>query len=179
MQSTVWADPIFGSDTRGITTTAAGPITGGGGGPAIRTTFDTSGPNQFLGGRGGLILWDRLLIGGGGYIGVPAGAKDTGASGYGGVMVEIFATKDKPVTVSFGTLLGAGGIEGEGGAEEGESDGFLVGDFALNLNIRMNKVLVITPNLRYVHTWPIGSDGSRSTGMNGFGAGVDLRFGAF
>jgi hypothetical protein len=132
----------------------------------------------YVGGRGGIVLWDRLAVGGGGYIGIPEEDSEGGTAGYGGLVIEVLGPSVGAIGISWDLLLGAGGADYDA-PTCGDSESFLVAEVGVSLNVRVAEFLTVSPTVRYLQTVPLASETERSNDLTGPSAGLQLRFGRF
>lgn len=151
-------------------------ITGGAGGPVVQRQFFEDDSVTLAGGHGGLLIRDTLMIGGGGYIGLPSQSEEQRKLGYGGLRLELFLFRGRQVNASASLLSGVGGMDYETESGEKQSASFAAFEPSLNLNVRVTSFLTLSPGVRYLHAFPF-SGGDSAPLPEGFAAALSLRFG--
>jgi hypothetical protein len=153
--------------------------------------------SHFVGGRGGLIINDIFVIGGGGYGLVYPDRRDklsgetyTGTEpyvhmGYGGGLLELHIYPKSLIHLSAGVLIGAGGITFDSSKPEDSDDNqrhgdsFFVAEPELNLYVNVTRFLRIGIGASYRFVNGINSDELSDSDFRGPTAQVMFAFGWF
>ena len=172
-----------------------GITSGGFGGPVIKFTSINKQFSVFVGGRGGWIINNALVIGGGGY-GLVNNIKlypndvtkiQRINLGYGGFELEYIFESDKLVHGSIYLLLGGGSVtyldwKNLLHADELIFDGnnnFFVAEPAVNLELNVAKFFRINVGCGYRYISGIDSGYLRNVDIAGLSALVGFKFGKF
>lgn len=169
---------------------------GGFGGPVVKVSRVAGQDAVFSGGRGGVIINRRLVLGGGGYslssenvrTGFSFGNSEEAALGldYGGFEVEFISRPSKLVHLTLYTLVGGGQASYERVDDTGasvatqrlESDVFVI-EPALNVEINMTRWFrtALGFGYRFVNgsDLPLATDGALGGGVGT----LTFKFGAF
>lgn len=165
---------------------------GGWGGPFMQISTVRDRAAVFLGGAGGWLVDGRLTLGGAGFglaTGIPAppqverpGQDLDLEMGYGGAWIEYTLKPLRLVHVSFGTLIGGGGISlrWRGGGSYGSgTDGFFVAQ--PTVLAELNVAAHVRANVGVAYRWIVGAHmaGLSWSDVSGFSAVVALKFGKF
>lgn len=152
---------------------------------------------HFVGGRGGFILNDIFIIGGGGYGLVHpdkreklSGETYTGTEpyihmGYGGGLLELHFSPKSLFHISAGVLLGAGGITFDTKSEDTDNDRerhgdtFFVAEPEINLFVNVTRFLRIGIGASYRYVNGINSEELSDSDFRGPAAQVMFAFGWF
>jgi hypothetical protein len=160
------------------------------GAPVIKFTQFGSTYGLLVGGRGGVLINDRFMIGGGGY-GFTRNMKETINSeekelniGYGGMMLEYHFFPKKLVHFSLGVLAGGGGI-GEDDDEDDENDSdrydgsFYVVEPELNIHLNITRFCRVGIGASYRYIKEIDMFGISDKALSRFSGSVMVAFGWF
>lgn len=169
------------------------PIESGGfGGVKVQVTSINKQDAVLVGGVGGWILDHTFTIGGGGYglvTNVPAKVPDVVRGyknmslGYGGVYFEYVESSHKLLHLTFGLLIGAGGIgyrNENSDVEDISKDSFFVLEPNVQMNLNVTHFFRISTGFNYrfvrgVEEYTITSNNDLST----LGVVIVFRFGKF
>lgn len=162
---------------------------GGFGGPVVKITPISGKTGVLLGGRGGWIINHTFILGGGAYrlvTDIPASAPGPAGEpylnfAYGGLELEYIHHWDRLMHLSFGLLVGGGGVGTRYANESnsGDSRSFFTMEPWANGNLNVTDFFRISAGVSY--RWvtgadsPAGSDGD----LSGVTALLLLRFGSF
>lgn len=164
---------------------------GGFGAPVVKFTEIDNRFGVLVGGRGGWIINDSFVLGGGGY-GLVNGSNfkdvtnalgDRGklAMGYGGLELEYVLQPRDVVHLSMVVLVGAGGLvwdpEGQGGTRD--DDAFFITEPALNVLVNVTRHFRIGLGASYRFAQGVKLVNLRSADVSGFAGVVTLKFGSF
>ncbi len=165
---------------------------GGFGGPALKITRINGEGAVLVGGRGGWIINHSFVLGGGGYglaNAISAKVPDLQNGfrhvdlGYGGLEVEYIAASDRLVHLSFGLLVGGGGVryKDENTMEDHRSmDGFFVAEPSLTIDLNITRFFRLGAGASYRYVNGISSSGVTSDAdLSGPSAMLILKFGKF
>ncbi len=151
---------------------------------------------HFVGGRGGLIIDDIFVIGGGGYgLVYPderekfSGETYTGTEpyvhmGYGGGILELHFFPKSLIHISAGVLVGAGGITFDSNNEDSgnnnrQGDTFFVTEPEVNLFVNVTRFFRIGIGASYRYVYGINSEEISDSDFRGPAAQVMFAFGWF
>ncbi|MBN2038460.1 MAG: hypothetical protein JW864_00355 [Spirochaetes bacterium] len=151
--------------------------------------------SMLMGGRGGLII-NNFVIGGGGYgLVYPREAKDYGIDitdsdkeyvnfGYGGGMLEYYLFPTKLVHVSLGTLVGGGGFnysskKDDDDDDDYEGDAFFVVEPEANIFINVTRFCRLGVGASYRYVNGIDDENFKDKDFSGASAKVIVAFGWF
>ncbi|NTW32681.1 MAG: hypothetical protein HGB12_08665 [Bacteroidetes bacterium] len=155
------------------------------------------GKDAFItGGRGAWVIGHSFAIGLGGYgfsndlyLDHVSGSREYNlCGGYGGLILEPIVFPKFPVHLSFPVLLGAGGIaytkstymdEFDYDVNIEDSDAFLVAEPCVELEMNLLKFVRIAIGASYRFTTDAHIMNKSSDVLNGFNAGLTLKFGKF
>lgn len=164
---------------------------GGFGGPVIKITQMNKENAVLVGGRGGWLINHTFLIGGGGYglvTDVAAKVADTVNHlnkielGYGGLEFEYIASSNKLIHLSFGVLIGGGGIgyrDDQNSDNHHSMDRFFVIEPGVNVNLNVTRFFRIAAGGSYRYVKGIDHPLSSDTDLSGPSAVLTLKFGKF
>ena len=148
------------------------------------------------GGRGAWIIGHSFAIGLGGYgfgndlyLDNVSGSQEYSLEGgYGGLILEPIVLPKFPIHLSFPVLLGAGGVayikstywdEFDSDINTEDSDAFLVAEPCVELEMNLLKFVRVAIGASYRYTTYIHIVNENSNVLNGFNAGLTLKFGKF
>ena len=157
------------------------------GGPIIKFTEMNDEFAVLIGGRGGLLINHRFLIGGGGYglaNEIPAGHMWPNdyllELGYGGLVLEYILRPRKLIHLSFYTLIGGGGLcFRDQWYEPWDHDAFFVAEPGIDLIMNITNCFRIGVGGSYRYTSGINSDGLQDEDIMGPSAALTFKFGWF
>lgn len=164
---------------------------GGFGGPAVQLTQINGEGAVLVGGRGGWIINHTFVLGGGGYglvTDVSAKIADTAKGlrylemGYGGLDLEFIASSNRLVHLSFGLLVGGGGVryKDERITVSNESmDSFFVLEPSAHINLNVTHFFRIAAGVSYRYVNGVNSPITSNTDLSGPSAILTLKFGKF
>jgi len=164
---------------------------GGFGAPVVKLTEVDGRFGVLVGGRGGWILNESVVIGGGGYglanvanfEHVRNGAGDPGGlqMGYGGVEVGYVHRPDELVHASLGLLIGAGGLvwDPDGPSGGRADDAFFIAEPEVDVVLNATRFLRVAVGVSYRLTEGAELFTVRSADLSGLAAVVSLNFGSF
>lgn len=151
-----------------------------------------------VGGRGGLIINDTVVLGLAGMgLTYPtdrekiSGNDYTGllnevGFGYGGFLMEYYLNPKDLIVFSAGTLIGAGGVsfhnrdnENNSGDNENDSDAFFVLEPEVNVLVNVTRFCRIGVGASYRYTSGINTEEFDDKDFRGFGASIMAQFGWF
>lgn len=140
------------------------------GGPAVRFGLLNNSLYLYTGGKGGAIINDSLVIGGGGYSLLIPGLA-TGNIGYGGFMAEYIFFPKKLINFSVGFLIGAGSSP--------NGVAFFVLEPEIDLFVNITKFFKLGISLEYTYAAGVNSAKPSDPGFGGLSAGLVFEFGKF
>ncbi len=162
---------------------------GGFGGPVLKITPINGKTGILVGGRGGWIINHTFILGGGGYgLVTDIAAAAPGLSGetyvnfgYGGVELEYIHQWDKLMHLSFGLLVGGGGVgtRSSSGSNSGDSKGFFTMEPWVNGNINVTDFFRISAGVSYRWVTGANSPAASDSNLSGVAGILILRFGSF
>lgn len=184
------ADEPEAEDDGGYLVTMEPTLTGAGG-PAFKFTGVADQSGLLIGGRGGLLIDRRLLVGGAAYGLVSSieprnGDVDDNRSvgmGYGGMLVEFTLAPDRLFNVTLGSIIGAGSlnyVELVGETEEHTSQSFFLLEPEIHVGVYLAPFLRFSLGLSY--RWATGLEtGGAVTNRDArdFSLGAQFQFGDF
>jgi hypothetical protein len=174
-----------------------GPIAYGGyGGVDVRWSRIASQDALLVGGEGALLLNHRLAIGAAGYglSNLIRGPRSSSGNpsyiglGYGGLVVRHNFVNERPVYLSVGTLVGAGGVgffeqvgeyEFEFDENQFDADPFFVVEPSLDLHANLTRWMRVGASVGYRFTEGIDAEGFTDADFRGPSAGGHVQFGWF
>ena len=147
-----------------------------------------------VGGRGGLIINDNFVIGGGGMgLTYPTdrekitgndytGTLNTIGFGYGGLMIEYYLNPKDLIVFSGSLLVGAGGVTfyDHGNNDDGENtDSFFVAEPEVNVMVNVTRFCRVGVGASYRYISGINTDELKNKDFRGPAASVIAQFGWF
>ncbi|MFC2125834.1 hypothetical protein ACFLU5_13585 [Bacteroidota bacterium] len=166
------------------------------GGPVIKYTMINDEGALLVGGYGGWFINDAIMLGIGGYgltSDIPVADQDrtdtttamTYDLGYGGLMLEFTVKSKKLIHISFGSLIGGGGIvqisKNSYDVNETSLDGggYFVTEPFLNLELNITRFFRISAGGGYRFTVGTYSQGITAEDLNTFSGNLAFKFGWF
>ncbi len=193
-------DNLFDSDEGGEYLIESGNMHFSGyGGPAVIFTSIAGEVGVFTGGKGGVILNDSFVFGGGGYGLVNPIRLSTYTDdqlpesnkylnlGFGGFLFEYYYRPKSLITYSAGLLIGGGGYmfsdsfdsEGDTGSNGEDPDSFFSMHPELNMYINFTRFFRMGGGIGYVFFSGINSDYFEDDDFNGLSMSLVFQFGWF
>jgi hypothetical protein len=160
-----------------------GPIRSGGfGAPVLKFTEINEQFGFFVGGRGGWIINESLVLGGGGY-GLTNQAHlafDALEMGYGGLDLEYVNRPNELVHVSLAVLLGGGGATYfPSNSLAGFYSGFFVVEPAANIMLNVTPIFRIGVGASYRAVESLSLPELTNRDLSGFSGNIQFKFGMF
>jgi hypothetical protein len=165
---------------------------GGWGGPAVTVTTVRDRGAVFLGARGGWLIDGRFTLGGAGFgmvnrIPAPDAAEPAGRElelemGYGGAWLEYTFAPLRLLHVSFGVLVGGGGLTlvvPDGGSYDGDGDAFFALEPAVTAELNLATFMRLDLGASYRWISGIDTPGLSGTDLSAPAAIAVLKFGKF
>jgi hypothetical protein len=162
---------------------------GGFGGPVLKVTPINGSTGILIGGRGGWIIDHTFIIGGGGYglvSNIAASAPGPGGEpyinfGYGGVELEYVHQWDKLIHLSFGLLVGGGGVGTRqvNGSNSGDTKSFFTMEPWVNGNLNVTSFMRLSAGVSYRWVTGAHSTAASDSDLSGVSGILTLRFGSF
>lgn len=158
------------------------------GGPIIKFTEINDEFAVLIGGRGGLLINHKFLIGGGGYglvSEVPASNIWPNDNyllefGYGGLVLEYILRSRKLIHLSFYTLIGGGGLcFRDRWYEPWDNDAFFVAEPGIDLMLNVTKRFRIGIGGSYRYISGVNLNSLRDQDVSGPSAALTFKFGRF
>lgn len=148
------------------------------GGPTVRFGGVNGDFAVFTGGKGGVIINDSLIIGGGGSGMAHPRSNGGGSIGYGGFLVEYLFLPKSVINFSVGTIIGAGG--GSDSSIAGyNSQAFFVLEPEINLFLNITPFFKIGLTGTYRYTSGLNGTYINDKSFRGFSGGLIMVFGKF
>ena len=161
---------------------------GGFGGPTIKLTQMDGQFSVMMGGRGGWVINESVVIGGGGYALVNGGSFDDLTDGagtlemaYGGLELGYLHRLGDHVDLSFGLMVGAGSVAWEPDGEMGErtDDGFFVLEPESGITLSVTRAIRLGLGVSYRLVQGAELFELEGGDLSGIAGVVSLRFGSF
>ncbi len=168
-----------------------GAITHGGyGGPLLKFTEINGETGILVGGRGGWIINETFVLGGGGYGLVNkiegnmyvGGEKPNIEFGYGGVIFEYINNSRKLIHFSVSTLVGGGGHslrDDNFFNDDDDSDVFFVAEPEVTVMLNVTRFFRIGLNAGYRFISGADDYNMENSDLSGFAGGITFKFGSF
>jgi hypothetical protein len=159
------------------------PLRSGGFGAPVVKFGDVAGLfGVFAGGRGGWIINDSFVVGGGGY-GLTNQwhlSFDALEMGYGGLDLEYVNRPNSLVHISLGVLIGGGGATYyPGNSVAGFYSGFFVAEPAVNIMLNVTPIFRIGVGATYRAVESLNLPDLTSRDLSGYTAQLQFKFGKF
>lgn len=167
---------------------------GGYGAPIISYTQFGNNFGLVVGGKGGFIMNHHVAIGGAGMALMPINIhlKDFNAKaaspelklamGYGGIILEYYILPKSLVSMSVGTLLGAGGLgfySTQAGVSDGHGEAFFICEPEVNFYLNLLTHFRVGLGAKYRLTAGIDQNGLTDKDFRGFSATIAFQIGQF
>lgn len=164
---------------------------GGYGGPSATYTRIVGTDVLMVGGRGAWLIDHRFALGGAVQGLIPIGAPYTASSGrqydlrmgYGGLWLEYTLFPERMVHGSFGSILGLGWLNLEGGGGPGRgaprTDLIVAIEPTAMAEVNMTSFFRLGAGVSYRYVGGVDFEGLESSELRGFGGNVVLKFGRF
>ncbi|HAL57166.1 MAG TPA: hypothetical protein DCP63_12015 [Bacteroidetes bacterium] len=164
---------------------------GGFGGPVLKAGGFNGEAGLLVGGRGGWIINNSFIVGGGGYGLVNSvKAKALGPRnqqyldfGYGGLELEYISRSNKLIHLSFMTMIGAGGVgwrDREMGYDnDSNPDAFFILEPAVNATLNVTRYFRISAGASYRYISGVSSNATTNADLSGPSGTLTFRFGKF
>lgn len=144
------------------------------GGPVVRFGSLNNSLMVLTGGKGGMIINDSIVLGGGGYGMVWPDLYNTNGRpaslGYGGFLMEYIFFPKNLINFSIGTIIGAGSHQ---------DATFFVLEPEVNLFVNVTEFLKIGLSAAYRYTNGLNSAAVNDNSFGGFSGGIVFEFGKF
>jgi len=162
---------------------------GGFGGPVLKITPINGKTGILVGGRGGWIINHTFILGGGVYgLATDIATSVPGPSGnsfvnfsYGGVELEYIHHWDRLMHLSFGLLIGGGGVgsRSSNGSNDGDSKAFFTMEPWVHGNLNVTASFQISAGVSYLWVTGANSPAASDSQLSGVAGILLLRFGSF
>ncbi len=185
---------LFGSNASAqVSTLLEGKLEHGGyGGPALKVGQINGETKIFMGGQGGWIINNTIVLGGGGW-GLVSDQDVLSSNteglgqinmGYGGFLFEYVIRSDQLLHFTVTTLTGAGGLDNSGlddsfNFQGGSSDKFFVFEGGVNVMLNVTEFIRLGAGVTYRSFTGIDKFGFTDSDFDGTTGMVIFKFGRF
>jgi hypothetical protein len=165
---------------------------GGWGGPIVQLSTVRNRGAVFVGGRGGWLVDGRFTLGGAGFglanrVSAPPAVERPGEEldldmGYGGLWLEYTARPVRLLHVSFGALVGGGGLSlrwHDGGSYGSRSEAFFVTEPAVVAELNLARSVRLDLGAAYRFVVGVDMPGMSFSDVSGPSVVVAMKFGKF